>query len=310
MSLLSRLLRDTVPRLHTISPETPEPLEVRGPRLLLWLALGVVVAAVAPFLWVQVAEKPSLDRNWVPEQSMLARATIEGDRVAIDDMRDFHWQPDGSFDARYERRTYDLSRLDSAWFMVERFGEMAGVAHTLVSFGFGGEYVAISAEARREKGESFSALSGLLRQYEIAYIVAEERDVIGLRTNVRRDPVYLYRSTATPEQARAMFVDMLRRADALATRPEFYNTLTNNCTTSIVRHANRISAGIPFSFRVLLPAYSDELAYDMKLIPTDRPFAELQASHRIDARAQAHPLDADFSRVIRQFGDGSTSARP
>jgi hypothetical protein len=306
MSLLSRLSRGAALRLHTISPETPEPLEVRGPRSLLWLALGIVLAAVAPFLWVQVAEHPSLDRDWVPEQSMLARAAFDGDRVTIKDVRNFSWHPDGNFDARYEQRTYDLGRLDSAWFVVERFGEMAGVAHTFVSFGFGGDYVAISVEARREKGESFSALSGLLRQYEIAYLIADERDAIGLRTNVRRDPVYLYRSTATPDQARAMFVDMLRRADTLATRPEFYNTLTNNCTTSIVRHANRIAAGIPFSFRILLPAYSDELAYDMKLIPTHRPFAELQASHRIDARAQAHPLDADFSRVIRQFD----AARP
>src|SRR5262249_47968878 len=171
---------------------------------------------------------------------------------------------------------------------------------TLVSFGFGGEYVAISVEIRKERGEVYSALKGLLRQYELMYVVADERDVIGLRTNFRRDPVFLYPVKTTREQMRRMFLEMLARANRLAVEPEFYNSLTNNCTSNIVAHVNTLAPHrIPFSYKTVLPAYSDSLAYELGLIPTDRAFDQVQAAHRIDLIAQRAPIGADFSAAIR-----------
>src|SRR6185369_2079789 len=157
-----------------------------------WLiALAVPVLQSLPFAYVQLTEHPSLDRDWSADQGVMPRATIDGDKVTIDKVRNFTYRATDDFTPAYEQRTYDLAKLDSVWFMVERFGDTPGIAHTLVSFGFGGEYVAISVEIRKERGEHYSPLKGLLRQYELMYVVADERDVIGLRTNFRRDPVFL-----------------------------------------------------------------------------------------------------------------------
>src|SRR5262249_30412856 len=172
---------------------------------------------------------------------------------------------------------------------------------TLVSFGFGGEYVAISVEIRKERGEVYSALKGLLRQYELMYVVADERDAIGLRTNFRRDPVFLYPVKTTRERMRTMFVEMLARANRLSLEPAFYNSLTNTAPPNIVAHVNPLAPrSIPFSYKTLLPASSDRLAYELGLIPDDQPFDRVQAAHRIDLVAQQGPVGSDFSRRIRE----------
>jgi hypothetical protein len=272
-------------------------------RKLVALAL-VLVLAVLPFAFAYFFATPSAERDWSPDQRVLSRATITGDKVTIENIRNFSYKSTSEYVPRYETRTYDLGKLDAVWFIVERFGDAPAIAHTFLSFGFGGEYVAISVEIRKELGETYSPLKGLLRQYELMYVIADERDVIGLRTNYRRDPLYMYPVTTTPEKIRRVFVEMLERSNKLAAEPEFYNTLTNNCTSNIVRHVNTISNRIPFSYKVLLPAYSDQLAYDLGLIPTDRPFAEVQAAHRIDSLAQRQPVDPNFSRLIRtRIGD-------
>jgi uncharacterized protein DUF4105 len=279
-------------------PARPQGLSLK--RMLVALALAGLALIVLPLGLAYLFATPSAERDWAPDQGVLPRATVSGDRVTIENVRNFSYRSASEYAPRYETRNYDLSRLDTAWFIVERFGDAPAIAHTFLSFGFGGDYIAISVEIRKESGETYSPLKGLLRQYELMYVVADERDVIGLRTNFRRDPVYLYPVSAAPDRIRRLFVDMLERSNRLASRPEFYNTLTNNCTSNIIRHVDAISDGIPFSFKAVLPAYSDRLAYDLGLIPTDRPFAEVQAAHRIDGRAQRRAIGADFSRIIRE----------
>jgi Domain of unknown function (DUF4105) len=262
---------------------------------------AVAAAALLPFGYVRLFEQPSNERDWSPDQKVLQRAKIAGDAVTIENLRNFTYRTGTDFVEKYETRSYDLRKLDSVWFVVERFGDAPGIAHTLVSFGFGDEYLSISVEIRKERGEVYSPVKGLLRQYELMYVIADERDVIGLRTNFRRDPVYLYPVRTTPERMRRMFVEMLERANQLAAQPEFYNSFTNNCTTNIVGHVNTIAPqAIPFSYKVVLPAYSDQLAYDLGLIPTDQPFVTIRAAHRIDALAQQQPVGPDFSRIIRR----------
>src|SRR5688572_9969877 len=233
-------------------------------------ALAMLAAALLPFACVQVTERASNERDWSPDQAVLARAEFDGDRVTVRNVRNFEYRSAEDYVPRYDTRSYDLSRLDSMWFVVERLGGEGkmrpGIAHTLLSFGFG-----------------------------------DERDVIGLRTNHRRDAVYLYPVKAPVDAMRRTFVEMLQRANQLAEAPEFYNTLTSTCTTNIVRHVNTIAPGqIPLSYKVILPAYSDSLAYDLGLIPTDRPFEAVQAAHRIDPLAQQHGLRAGFSRALRR----------
>jgi len=205
------------------------------------VASALLALALAPFAWVRVFNQPSNERDWSPGQQVLPRAAIRGDRIAIENVRNFSYRTETDFEAKYETRRYDLARLDSLWLAVERSGAAPATAHSFLSFGFGDEYVAISVETREERGESYSPLAGLLRQYELMYVVADERDVLGLRTNLRRDPVYLYPVKTTREQMRRVFVEMLGRANRLAAAPEFYNTLTNNCTSNLVSHFGTVA---------------------------------------------------------------------
>ena len=277
---------------------TPIRQAVRGVAIAL---VAVSARGAAAFAAGVLRRHPSNDRNWSADQRELATARFAGDSVFVHNVRNVHYRTMQDFDVRYEDRAYDLRRLQSVWFIVEPFSGMKGPAHTFVSYGFDdGQYVAISVEIRKEVGESFSPWRGASRSYELTYVVGDERDLIGLRANFRHDSVYLYRTTATPSKARQMFVSMLSRADTLATRPEFYNTLTSTCTTNIVRHVNEISPKrVPFSFKTLLPAYADELAYRVGLLDTTVAFETLRARAKINARAAAYADSAGFSRLIR-----------
>ena len=260
-------------------------------------------ALVVVFLLFQIfGPQPSNHRDWTPDQERLPRVEIEGRRVRVHNLRHASYRSTHDYDVAWKERTYDLDRLRSAWFMVEPFSDFKGPAHTLMSFGFeGNQYLAVSVELRKEKGEEFSPLKGLFRQYELMYVLGDERDLLQLRTTHRRDEVYLYPVRASRERIEQMLLGMLRRANRLREEPEFYNTLTNSCTTNIVRHVNELVPGrVPWSYKVLLPGYSDELAYDLGLIDTDLPFAQAQRRFRIDQKAQRIGDREDFSREIRR----------
>ena len=270
------------------------------PRLRRALAALVALPFVAYGL-LTLLVRPSNARDWSPDQERLATATFSGDSVHIENVRNAVYRSVSDYDVRWERRSYDLRQLETVWFVVEPFSKLRGPAHTFLSFGFGdGRYVAVSVELRKERGETFHPLRGLLRQYELQYVVGDERDLIGLRANHRHDSVFVYPVRTTPEKKRALFVAMLERANGLAARPEFYNTLWSSCTTNIVSHINDIAPQrVPFSYKVLLPAYSDELAYDLGLLDTSLPRDAFRQPHLINARAAAYADRDDFSQGIR-----------
>jgi hypothetical protein len=207
------------------------------------------------------------------------------------------------YDPSYYDETYDLSKIESVDFIVETFGSFRGMAHTLLSFGFSdGKRVAISVETRREKGETYNVFKGMTRHYELIYVIGDENDLVKLRTNYRNDPVYLYEVITTPEKVRALFVDMLTRANYLAENPQFYHTVWNNCTTNIVKHVNRIASSdkkVPLSIRYILPGYSAKLAYEVGLLDTGMSFDELKNYSFITEKAQGVDSTEDFSEAIR-----------
>lgn len=264
------------------------------------MILFIFVATILFFIAIQIARKPSNERDWTLDQKILPTISIEGDAITIKDIRNFTYKTTSEYTPGYYDRTFSLQQVETVWFLVEPFSQR-GAAHTLLSFGLNdGTYIAVSVEIRKEKGESFSAFRGLIREYELSYVIADERDVIKLRSNYRKDKVYLYKVQTTSEKAQTLFLDMITRAKGLKEKPEFYNTLVNTCTTNIVSHVNTLTPNkIPFSFKVLLPAYSDELAYKLGLLDTSIPFAELKERHLINARAEEFADDPDFSKKIR-----------
>jgi hypothetical protein len=268
-----------------------------------WRRRGLTALLVLlPLLVAWASVRPRTDRVWSPDMAVMPATRFDGDLVHVSGIRNATYRSVDDYTLEWYDRTYDLDELESVWYLVEPFGDMKGPAHTLVSFGFAdGSYLAISVELRREPGETFSPIRGLLRQYELMYVVADERDVIRLRTSHRHDQVYLYPVRADAEARQRLFVSMLERANRLREQPEFYNTLTNTCTTNIVRHVNAIAPKkVPFSYKVLLPGYSDRLAYDLGLIDTELSFEEAKARYHINDRALRHADDPEFSALIRQ----------
>lgn len=257
---------------------------------------------IAPMKWL--FQKPSNRRDWSADQVVLPSIRFEGDMVAVSGIRDCRYRSTTDFSVSHLEGHYDLRRLERLDFFIEPFTGWRGLAHTFLSFGFDdGRQLAVSIEVRREQGEEFNLLGALTRQFELMYVVATERDLVGLRTVHRGNPVYLYPIRAEPDRIRQMMVAMLGRANSLGARPEFYNGVCNTCTTNIVRHLNEVSdRRVPWwNLRVLFPGYSDRLAYGLGLIDSQRSIESNRDSFEIGEVARASIDDPEFSLRIRRM---------
>jgi hypothetical protein len=262
----------------------------------------VAVVAFAVLLGLFLRIPGSNGRDWQPEVVNLPYATINGDKITIHNVRNFAYRTETDFAARWETRTYDLRELDSADVIAVYWAGKA-IAHVMLSFGFAGkDYLAVSIETRKEKGESYSTLAGFFRQYELYYVVADERDVVRVRTTYRQpqENVYVYRIKAPLVNIRRGFLDYVKTMNDLRERPSYYNTLTTNCTTSILFHTRMNPESPPLSWKVLLSGYVPDYLYELGRLDKARPFAELERLSRVNARAQAADRDPAFSQRIRE----------
>ncbi len=263
------------------------------------LLLGILLLGGLLF-WIFLS--PSHDRNWSTEQSVLPSIDFAGDSVRIHGVRNFHWTSRTTYDSAWEDRSYRLDQVATVWYvLVPLSRSWRGPAHAFVTFGFDdGRFLAISVEARREAGEKYGVLKGLFRKFELIYLIGDERDMILRRAVYDSTDVYLYPIKADRSGAQQMLAGMLRRANQLHEVPEFYNTITNNCTLNLVRHVNDIVPGkIPSSWRVILPGYSDEVASSLGLIDSVLPLPAARERFRINDKARAAVDSPDFSRLIR-----------
>ncbi len=264
-------------------------------------ALAAYSAVFAALLVWWSGIEPSNDRDWKPEVARLPTVAVDGDQVTIRNIRNFNYRTETDFTPAWYDKTFDLGKLDSVDVIAVYWGSPA-IAHMMVSFNFGDDHLAISIERRDEIGESYSTIKGLFKQYELFYVVADERDVIRLRTNVRRDPpedVYVYRLQGPVENARRLLLEYLKKIDSLVTQPEFYNTVATNCTGNIWLHSKVNPGSVPYSWKILLSGYVPEYLYERGKLDTTLPFPELQRRSRVNVAAQAADQSADFSRQIR-----------
>jgi hypothetical protein len=265
---------------------------------------GYLLVLVALGVWWSGIE-PSNDRQWQADVAALPHATVEGDRVTVHNIRNFEYRSEtdytpGWYDKRFDLRTLQGVDLIAVYWMGP------AIAHIFLSFDFGeGDRLALSIETRKEQGEGYSTLNGFFRQYELYYVVADERDVIRLRTNYRHDPpedVYVYPLQGDLENGRRLFLEYMQRINALHERPEFYNTLTSNCTTSIWMNTRVNPGHLPLDWRILASGYLPEFLYEQgRLVSQGLPFAELRQRVHVNERARAADAAVDFSRRIREW---------
>lgn len=259
---------------------------------------AVLVAALAVGWWVR--QRPSNDRDWRPDVARLATAEIRGDRATVRNVRNFRYRSVEDFDERWEERSYDLSRIDGLDVFFIDWGPKL-INHTILSWSFeDGQRLAISVEVRKRKDQGYSAWKAFFRQYELVYVAADERDVIKLRTNYRREQVYLYRVRTTKAGARALLVSYLEAMNAIARKPLWYNALAANCTTVIRQRVLHAGGRLPLSWQYYANAYLPQLLHRRRMIDTTLPFEELKAMSHINARALETREGDDFSKRIRE----------
>lgn len=268
-----------------------------------WRSFGAFVALFAVVLAAWTRIEPSNDRDWQTDNAVLAYATIDGDRVALHNIRNFDYRSATDFTPAYYDRSFDLQQLESVdLFAVYWMGP--AVAHIFLSFGFtDGSHVAISIEARKERGQGYSSLQGFFRQYTLYYAVGDERDLVRLRTNYRHDPpeqVYLYRLRGSAPAAQRLFLAYLQRINALREHPQWYNTLTSNCTNSIWFLVRLLPGHVQYSWKVLVSGYLPEYLYEQGRLDTSVPFEELRRRALVNPLAQQADGAADFSQQIRR----------
>ena len=283
---------------------------VRG----VWKKLGAAALGFALVLAWWLTLSPRNDRAWQPDVAETAWAETKGDEVTLHNIRNCDYRTETDYTARWETRTVRLSQLTGVDLFINYWGS-PWMAHPVASFQFADALpVCFSIETRKEAGESYSALGGIYRQFELIYTVADERDVIRLRTNYRTgEDSFLYRAQATPAQARERFLEYVATLNDLRDHPRWYNALTTNCTTAI-RSQHEASDRIPWDWRLLVNGKGDELLFEQKAIATDGlQFAELRTRALINPAARAADQSPDFSRLIRAgrpgFGSPASDAK-
>lgn len=265
-----------------------------------WRATGVFAVVFAGVLvwWASIA--PPRDGDFVPEDARQVTGVIEGDRLTLTNMRNFTWRSKTDFDESWETRSYDLSKLKTVDLFMSYWAGPE-MAHTIVSFGFeNGEQIAWSIEARYRLGGEYSPVADAFKTDTLIIIAADERDLIGLRTNVRGEDVHLYRLNVPANHARAFLAGYIADANALAAEPQFYNSITTNCTTAIVRILRLVGASVPTDWRLLVNGYLAGYLYDQKRVDTRLPLEELIERSRISERAKTFGVGPGFSEEIRR----------
>jgi hypothetical protein len=260
------------------------------------LAFGLATVVLLGW-WTTVL--PRNDRNWSADVARLPHGEVHGDLLTLENVRNFDYRSETDWTERWETRTYDLSKLEGVDLFLSYWGSPT-IAHTIMSWRFSdGQHLASSIELRKEVGEVYSPIAGFFRRYELYYVTADERDLVRLRTNYRGENVYIYPLRMPVGRARKVLLDYVASMNALVTTPDFYNTLTQNCTTTIRTHILHIGGAMPLDYRLYANGYSDQLLYERDAIDTSRPYDAVRASSSIDARAKAADQDPAFSARIR-----------
>lgn len=266
-----------------------------GLRVGLGIAAGVFVVVLSWWLTLE----PRNDRHWLPDQARLARAEIEGDNLTIYNVRNFNYRTETDFDERWETRTFDLRQLNALDLYLVYWGS-PHIAHTMMSWAFAdGQHLTVSIETRKELGESYSAVRGFFRNYELYYVVGDERDLVKLRSKVRGEDVYLYRLQTKPEHPRLLLMEYIRNINELNTKAQWYNAATTNCTTTIQTHIGHIAPDNPWSWKILANGHLDSLAHARGTIANSLPFEELRRRSYINPIANKTSSEENFSAVVR-----------
>lgn len=265
-----------------------------------WIVLLICLSIAAYYKFEPASNAGDWQTNW----AVMPSVTIKGNEANIKNIRDFQYRSETDFTPHYYDKTFNLNDLDSLYYILSYWDGNKAVAHSIISFGFkSGDYLCVSVETRLKKGQAQTAIGGLYNQYGLLYILADERDVLRLRTNYRKEEIYMYQVKAPKENIKALFLTIMRKSDDLNAHPQFYNTIKHNCLTSLLSDVQKAKGErIEFDYRYIANGYSDELFYDRgAFLDEIKPFTEFKKVHHINQYIKDDSTIKDYSKTIRQF---------
>lgn len=271
-----------------------------------YIFFSLLIICIFYLIFVFFIKKPSNDRNWEVGFEKLPHITIHDSHVIINELRNYQYAPNKFVAARYINRHVDVRKLKRVWFLVEPFEgvpiiKFGGIAHTYFVFDFEDEEpIVISVEARREKGENFGLLSGMMNQFELIYVWGTEQDLTYRRILIENNNLYMYPLTISKDQGQRLFMQLAETTQQLETQPRFYNSLTSNCTNELAKNANALKPGtIPYNAVWFLPGYAPKELYDLDFIPNNKPFEEIKKQYYISDLVKKYYKDDNFSEELR-----------
>lgn len=268
-----------------------------------WRALAAVAAPFAVVLTWFILIQPSNDRVWSPEMARLLTYSRDGDTLTVKNVRNFDWTGPKTANERWETRRYNLSQLKSVD-VLSLYWKGPRVAHTYFSFVWqDGEALSLSVEIRKETDETYSPVAGFFKAYELSILAGDERDFYGWRVHFPKEDIQLFHTRANSSEAGKLLIALLDSANEHAVEPEFYNTLTENCTTEVWMFTDAMGLGEPVDWRLFASGYLPEFLYDLRLLDRSRSIEDLRATAHIMPRVRA-ALDRDltgaaFSNALR-----------
>lgn len=268
-----------------------------------WLVLRAVtlgIFCIGGVLWASI--RPSNNRDWAPEVKNTPWAEMSGDLVTIHNVRNFTYRTETDFDPVYDTRTFNLQELTEVDMLVTYWAGKS-IAHIMVSFGFNNrDFIAFSIETRKEVGEQYSAVNGFFRNYELTYVVADERDVIGVRVNHRapEERVYVLRTRMALQNGRKLFLEYIRRINRLNSQPAFYNTLTTNCTTQVLDQVKAFGGLATYNWKILLSGYVPEYLYETETLMPGMSLDEIMNRSLVNDQVKTYVDAPNFSEKIRE----------
>ena len=262
------------------------------------LRVMALVGGIGFAAWLAIPA--SNDGEWAPEYAQTPTADFDGNQVTIHDIRNFEYRSETDFTPRYYTASYDLAELESLDFVKVHWG-LVDIAHTMLSFGFrDGRYVTISVETRRQLGQEWSTIAGFFKQYSLAYVLGDERDLLRLRTNYRGEDVYVYPTNTPKQDIRLLFIDILETADDLAAHPQWYNTISDNCTTSLAKHIRRVRGRRRWDPRLLMNGHTDQMGIESGWITPHGSLEETRAFYYVNPKVEKIDDPTHYSAQIRE----------